>query len=387
MTDAPQISISEPAVLGVSVIDDEIATVVRDATGEIVASNHVELSDDSPGTALEALTELVDSAPFAIDHIVVTCARPSVRSHLDFSLQSPGAPTWAQSVSFVDLPHVLAHVAQGAVGGVAGVVVLGSTGAPALGSSVAVVDADRGSVLRAAEIGDTQAIAVTEPRGAGGLASQLGSLSPQTPPNTIVAVGSGAQLPEAIAAIETATRASVTVVAAPIFASAQGATELISAETRAIPVTAAAAPVAFAEAAGAGTTGLAPGARSGGSLRWWVIGGAIGVAAMLCLFALVALVTGGDDDRTPAAVTSTVTAPAATSEVTVTRTGRTATETETVVNEVTVTRTQTLPPETSTVPVTVTETAAPTATVTEQQIITSVVTSILEVPSESGVGG
>lgn len=375
MGESPEISIAEPAVLGVSVVADEIATVVRDATGEIVASNHVELADGSPASALEALRELVDTAPFTIDHIVATCARVDVRAHLEFSAHAPGGPAWGSAVSFIDLPHVLAHVARGEGTGVIGALALDRDGSLAVGSSVALVDAQYATVRGAVDVAVGDSIPLTQPAGARALAGYLRSLSRGPGPTRIVAVGSGAQLPEVITAISSATGASVFVGGAPVFALAQGATEAITAETQVIPVMPAPIPMPFGGHSGEATTAIRP-----SGARWWIIGGAAGLAALLCMVALVAVFTTNNNDA-PAAVTSTVTAPGTTTEVVVTRTGRP--DTETVTNEQTVTRTLTPPAVTSTVAQTTTE----TATVTVQQTVTSVVTStVLEAPSAAAPG-
>ena len=377
VSESPEISIAEPAVLGVSVVGDEIATVVRDATGEIVASNHVELADESPNAALDALRELVDSAPFAIDHIVLTCARPDVRAHLEFSMNAPGAPEWASAVSFVDLPHALAQVAHRDATGDVAAVVLDRFGALASGASIALVNAEHPSVLASAAVTAPQSVPLTDPQGAGGLVAHLNSLTRGAGATRVVAAGSGAQLPDAVRAIETATGTPVTVAAAPVFALAQGVTEVIAADTRAIPVAAAA--VGPAAAASVGPAAAAPTTAMGGvGVRWWIIGGAAGLAALLCVVALVALFTGKDDSGTPAAVTSTVTVPGPTSEVTVTRTGQP--DTQTVVDQQTVTSTVTRPPVTTTATQTVTSTATATATVTEQETVTSVVTTTVSAP-------
>lgn len=390
VSESPEISIADPAVLGVSVVGDEIATVVRDATGEIVASNHVELADESPNAALDALRELVDSAPFTIDHIVLTCARPDVRAHLEFSMNAPGAPEWASAVSFVDLPHALAQVAHRDATGDVAAVVLDRSGALASGASIALVNAEHSSVHASAAVAAPQSVPLTDPQGADGLVAHLNSLTRGAGATRVVAAGSGAQMPDSVRAIETATGSPVTVAAAPVFALAQGVTEVIAADTRAIPVAAAA--VGPAAAASVGTAAAAPTTAMGGvGVRWWIIGGAAGLAALLCVVALVALFTGKDDSGTPAAVTSTVTVPGPTSEVTVTRTGQP--DTQTVVDQQTVTSTVTRPPVTSTATQTVTSTATATATatVTEQETVTSVVTTTVTAPQlgpgNPGAGG
>ncbi|MGC5248633.1 hypothetical protein ACPXB3_17120 [Gordonia sp. DT219] len=385
MSESPEISIAEPAVLGVSVVGDEIATVVRDATGEIVASNHAELADGSPPAVLDALTELVGSAPFRIAHIVITCARSDVRSHLDFSVNAPGRPDWASAVSFIDLPHALAQAVRRDGTGEVAVVALDRAGALVRGTSIALVDATHASVLGAAEVAPDHALPVTDPVGAGWLVAHLDSLTGGSTVAGVLAVGSGAQMPEAVSAIEAATGASVTVAPAPVFALAQGVTEVITADTRAIPVTSAVAAAPAAPTAAAAVAGAKPTARHGSGFRWWIIGGAAGLAVLLCLIALVALFSTRGGDDAPAAVTSTVSVPGPTTEVTVTRTSRA--DAETVVDQQTVTRTRTVTPPPVSNTVTQTATVTATATVTEQETVTSVVTTTVPVPAAGDSGG
>ncbi|MEP9394941.1 hypothetical protein ABLE92_22295 [Gordonia sp. VNQ95] len=381
MSQSPDLNITGPAVLGVSVLGEEIASVVLDAAGEIVASNFVDLADDSPESALTALTELVDSAPFEIDHIVTTCARPDVRAHLDFALHGPGAPAWAAAVVFVDLPAALAQVAGREGGGVVGVVTLDQSGALATGDTLALVDATAARTIRTAQVSPADAHSLSDAAGATAAAALLRPLTADPSPARFLCVGSGAQLPEVVSAVAAATGRPAAPVGAPVFAVAQGATAVVLADTRAIPVGAAVGGAAVGGAAVGGaavghtapayaTDDAAPTTAIGShGLRWWAIGGAAGVAALLCLAVLVALFTGVGSE-TPAAVTSTTTVTGTTGEITVTRAGDPVTQT--VVDEQTVTETTTPPTVTRTTAQTVTQTQ--TQTQTETQTATQTVT-------------
>ncbi|MGW5523999.1 hypothetical protein [Gordonia sp. NPDC003950] len=377
MSQSPDLNITGPAVLGVSVLGEEVASVVLGAAGEIVASNFVDLADDSPESALTALTELVDSAPFEIDHIVTTCARPDVRAHLDFALHSPSAPAWATAVVFVDLPAALVQVAGRESGGIVGVVALDQSGALATGDTLALVDATAARTIRTAQVSPADAHSLSDAAGATAAADLLRPLTVDPSPARFLCVGSGAQLPEVVSAVAAATNRPTNAVAAPVFAVAQGATAVVLADTRAIPVGAALGGAAIGGAALGHTApafadDAAPTTALGShGLRWWAIGGAAGVAALLCLAVLVALFTGVGSES-PAAVTSTTTVTGTTGEVTVTRAGEPVTQT--VVDQQTVTETATPPTVTRTTTQTVTQTQTQTATATVTESATATVT-------------
>ncbi|MGW0036846.1 hypothetical protein [Gordonia sp. NPDC003376] len=404
MSQPAEFSVAEPAVLGVSVLGEEIAMVVRDATGDIVASNLVELTDASPTSAAAAFADLVESAPFRVDDIVIACARDDVRAHLESVLHGPSAPAWAASVGFVDLPSVLAQAARREADGVVVAVALDGAGSVAAGRTIALVDASHGTAVEALEVPVSQQIPVTHPEGLRPLADYLAASSVPR----VVCVGSGADTPGVIGAIES-TGVRATVVPAPVFALAQGTTQLLATTTHRIAPMAGVVPVPVAPvsavAAAAASRGAmppppadpallatapTPGSARGSTgfgLRWWAIGGAAGVAALVCLTVLVALFT-GDDGTSPAATTSTVTAPGTTEQVTVTRTE--AGDAATVTDEQTVTRTVTATPQTRTTERTVTETVTQTAdatvTATESETVTETVT-VTESPQGQGGSG
>lgn len=77
-------------VLGISVVDDQIASVVRDADGHILASNLVDLPDPSAPAVETAIVELVESVPVVVDQIGVSVSREDVRKHLAQVFASDG---------------------------------------------------------------------------------------------------------------------------------------------------------------------------------------------------------------------------------------------------------------------------------------------------------
>ena len=370
----PDITITEPAVLGVSVLGEDIATVVRDATGEIVASNFVELSDASADGAYAAFSDLVDSAPFTIVQTVIACADASTRAVFEQGLRGEGAPDWAAGVTFVPMSAALAQAARREADGLVAVVALDRAGAVPAGESLALVDASHATAIKATEVAAGQDLPVTDAQGSVALRDALTALAKGIAVTGVLCVGSGAELPGMSDAVATATGLRTTVAPAPIFAIAQGATQVMTADTRLIPVVGPAAAPSSAAYAAQTTPVAAAGTRTSG-LRWWAIGGALGLAALLCLITLVALFSGNGGDSSTANP-STVTVPGTTSEVTVTERGAAATAT--VVDEQTVTETVTTTrspvTETSTVTETATETSEATVTSTEQTTVTETTT-------------
>lgn len=373
MSQSPEMSITEPAVLGVSVLGREIATVVLDAHGDAVASNFVELDEDSPDAVLAALVELVDSAPFAIEHIVTTCARADVHTYLDAVLRGPDGPAWATTLTFVSLPAAMAQMARRETDGTVGVVAVDRSGAVVRGASIAVVDASNGVAIEAAQVGAADAIPLTEPSGVAAVSRHVDALAAGSGVARFLCVGSGAQLPGMLGALESGTGRAVSAVPAPAFALAGSATAIVLSDTGVIATGSGGAPIPLPVTADAAPTTV----LGGHGLRWWAIGGALGVAALACLTVLVALFT-GNDSTSPVAVTSTTTVTSGAATATVTRSG--VPVTETVVDEQTVTRTETPRTVTRTAtPPTVTQTdtatvSAPAATVTERETVSQTVT-------------
>lgn len=348
------------AVLGVTVVGDEIASVVLDGNGVIVASNIVDLADPSPAGASTAVSELIDSVPFAVDQVVVSCAEPDVQAHLRSSFVPDPSASWYGNLVVGDLPPALAETAraQPGVTGVVGIVDLDRAGAPAPGASVVVTDTATGDVLGSSEFRGP-IVAVTDARSAAALADTLGALPGAESITAVVCTGSGAELPGVAESLSYPTQRPVQIAELPALAPAVGATRLLMPE----PVDAA---PGFAPAA----------ARDRSGLRWWLIGAALGLAVLLGGVGLVlGLTSSRDNDRqTSPPAASTVTVTGSPERVTETRSGNAGTVTETVTD--TETRTVTPPPAPGG-----TNTVTETETQTETETTVSTTTTIIETPA------
>ncbi|MFT4127658.1 MAG: hypothetical protein QM662_15695 [Gordonia sp. (in: high G+C Gram-positive bacteria)] len=356
-----ELAIVEPAVLGASVVGNEIATVVRDATGEIVASNLVELSAVTPTAVVAGFAELITSAPFAIDQVIATCARADVRAGLEAAAAAADAPAWMSSMALVDEPVALAEVARREATGMVAVVALDQGGVVA-DRSVAIVDAATGAICDVGRLPGERSAPVTEAAGASDLATTVSALPAAASASTVLCLGSGAASPEVLAAVAAATGRQAIASASPVFALAQGAIDVLSGETRQLPFTAASpSPAADVPMAATVLTAATAPARPKPGLRWWLIGGAAALAALFFATVALALLAARDSGTTASAVTSTVTVPGTSTEITTGRRVVTATVTEE--NVVTVTMT----PETQT----------QTERETERQVVTRTVTETL----------
>ncbi|GAC67455.1 hypothetical protein [Gordonia soli] len=341
--------------LGVSVIEDQIASVVRGADGQVLASNLVDLRDGRPQTVVDAIDELATSVPYHVETIGIACARPSIQAHLTSALSfGPGSPDWHRRVFVTDLPAALAEVArtEATRGGVVALVDLGRDGAPSPGLSIVTVDTATGEVLGTSEFADGTPGAVTDPSGATALADAIHSTPGSDSVNTAIVTGAGAELPGVAPALEYALGRPVRVANQPSLAPAVG--------SAVVAQTPPPEPVGVV------------GPSSTVSRRWWMIGGAVAAALLLGAIAVTAVyatVSTRQDSAVPSVVTTTVTEQP--SRATVTRTAEPVTETvtesesarprETVTRESTVTRTR---PGT-TVTLTETETVYPSGAASE----------------------
>ncbi|MBA5847496.1 hypothetical protein [Gordonia amicalis] len=337
-------------VLGISVVDDQIASVVRDADGHILASNLVDLPDSSAPAVEAAIIELVDSVPVVVDQIGVSASREDVRKHLAQAFASDAAgESWHRRVVVTGYASALAEIActHATRGGVVAVVDLDRDAAPAAGTTVATVDTTSGAVLGTADFTTDRLAPVTDPDGASALATAVTKLPRGRDITSIIVVGPGAEMPGIAPAFEYAAQRPVTVAANPPLASAIGAAD--------------AALVALSAPAGA--------TRVSTGRRWWFVGAAIGAAVFLGAVGLTLILAA--ERATPEAVPVTVTeTPAA---VTVTADATTVTETETETPQArTTTVTSTPRPVTRTT--TVTEEVS-AATITETE------TTTIEVPA------
>ncbi|MGV9713949.1 hypothetical protein ACWDTI_25195 [Gordonia sp. NPDC003424] len=347
-TAAPMGGSSAGSVLGISVVEDQVASVVRAADGSVIASNLVDLPDPSAQSAQTAIRELVESVPYEIDRIGIACARPATQNYLQANLSPAGGrPGWYSKVSVTDLPAALAEAARAELPnrGIIAAIDLDRSAIPSPGSSVVTLDSATGEVLGTAEFAYGTPGPVTDPTCAREVADALTSAPGGSSVTSIVCTGPGAEVAGAAPALEYALARPVTVVDQPALAPAAGAA-IIAAKP--------------------------PGVHRGTSnRRWWLIGAALAGALALGAIAASAVFAGVDSERDDAvpATTTTITQPASTT--TVVRTAEPVTETRTERETATVsapapapstttvtnTETQTETAEPSTVTVTVTETA------------------------------
>lgn len=333
-------------VLGISVVDDQISSVVRDADGHILASNLVDLPDASAAGAEAAIVELVDSVPVEVDRIGISASRADVRDHLArvFAAGAGTGPSWSGKVVVTGYAAALAEIActHSTRGGVVAVVDLDRDAAPAAGTTLATVDTSSGAVLGTTDFALGEIASVTDPDAATRLATAVTRLPRGRDITSVIVVGPGAQLPGIAPAFEYAAQRPVTVADNPALASALGAAD-------AAVVAAAAPPVA---------------PRTSTGRRWWFVGAAIGAAVFLAAVGMTLILTAESTVAEPAPVTVTETPAAVTSteEATVTETA-----TETSVRTTTVTST----PRPVTRTETVTESAPETYTVTETETVTA----------------
>ncbi|MFW0786419.1 hypothetical protein AAFP35_18125 [Gordonia sp. CPCC 206044] len=340
-------SSSAGSVLGISVVEDQVASVVRDAGGEIIASNLVDLPDPSAQSAETAIGELVGSVPYEIHRIGVACARPATQNYLQANLApDPTRPAWHDKVVVTDMPAALAEVARAQFGsrGIVAVIDLDRAGVPSPGSSVVTLDSATGEVLGTAEFAYGSPGPVTDPDHAGAVADAMTSAPGGSSVTSVLLTGPGAEMPGVAAAMEYALARPVTVAPQPALAPAVGAAVI---GARRSPV------------------------GGASNRRWWLIGAALVGAVVLGAIAASAVLAGVDSGK-EAAPPSTVTAPPST--ITLTETPEPVTKTQTETEQVTatpdretVTRTRTVTPsdQPTEEPSTVTETATETETVTE----------------------
>lgn len=350
------------AVLGISVVDAAVTSVVRGGAGEIIASNIVDLAEPSPIAAQVAITELIESVPFAVDQIFIACARPSTGTFLaDAFGVKPGAPAWASKVSVADLPIALAEVARAEQtrGGIVAVVDLDREGVPVAGRSIITVDTTNGTIIGASEFNHGSPAPITSPDGANAVSDAVVTMPGGAAVTQVLCCGPGAELPGLSPALEYAVSRPVNVVSMPTLATATGAA---IAALRTAPV----APPAPAPAP-------VPARTTNNSTQWWLVGA--GIVASLLLGGIVGalLAGGGNDEPEVVATTSTVTQTEEAETITETQ----APDTETVVRVET--STVTAPPSTTTE--TTTETLPP-STVTETETETVEITVEPESPTD-----
>ena len=348
------------SVLGLTVTDDAIVSVVRGPAGDIVASNIVDLVDSTPQDAFVAIAELVDSVPLAVDAIGVAASRQTTGGYLAERF-APGAaaPVWAPKVQMVDFPVALAEVARAEPtrGGIIAVVDLDGAGVPAAGRSIITVDVQSGAIVGTAEFNDGAPAPITEPEGANAVADAVTTMPGGSSVAQVLCTGAGAELPGVAPAFEYAVARPVSIATAPTLAGATGAAisaQRMSAEQPGPTVRTRVAAVADQPAAT--------------PRRWWLAAAAI--VAALALGAVIGALIAGNASSDPENVSNT---SGATATVT-----RTATKT---VKQPRTTVTETVRGEGATVTERDTETATATQTATRTR--TATVTETEEAPAET----
>ncbi|GAA1460057.1 rod shape-determining protein [Williamsia maris] len=339
-------------VLGVSVTDLQIASVVMEvSTGNVLARNVVDLTDSSPETVFDAITQLVESAPFAVDAVTVACAQRSMQVSLHNTVTAGAKtdPEWFSRTTITDTPFAFANVAaaQSDQRGVVVVLDLAADAVPFNELSIAAVDTETATVVGAVQLptgGEREP--VTDTPGAQAVAGAFGLLpSTDVGRSGVFVVGPGAEVPGVAPTLEYETQLPVQIASEPTYAAAHGAA----------------------------LHGRNRGVTGSNRTRWLaLVGAAVAAAVLAAVVVGVVLFTGGDDEPSPAGSESSVTtsAPTTTTPAPTTTRSRPPTTTTTTTTEE---ETEEFvpppapPPETVTVtqpPRTVTRTTTPPPTTT-----------------------
>jgi hypothetical protein len=330
-------------VLGISVTDLEIASVVADSdTGEVLARNFVELPAKAPLDVFDAIYQLVQSAPILPSAITVACADSAITQAVGDIIDSgrlpaelmpeptePGvprsAPDWFAQTTVVASPVAYAEIAS-VIFGARGVVLvadLDRSGALFPGQSVALIDTNTRVVVGASEISGVGARPpVTEPDGAQLLADAVGVVdNPAGALQGIAVLGPGAAMPGVAPSLEYALQLPVQVTDDGQYAAAYGA--------------------AMVAASMAG--------RSANNSRWVLLSAAVAAALLVAVGVITAVVMTGDSSIPKTAVDEhSTTSQSTTSTTTTTTSPKKATPRSTISSP-------TLPPETTQPPVTTEE--------------------------------
>lgn len=349
-------------VLGIAVVDRQIASVVHDADGKTLASNLVELDAETPAAVEAAIVELVESVPYHVDSIGVACADAALTEILGqrFVL-TPGRPTWYELVTVSDVSPALAQVAvtQANRPGSVAMVNLDESSAPTPGLSIAIVDTATGMITAQSHF-DTRhspddPSAVVDPAGANTVAGAIAALPGGDAVTSVICTGPGAQIPGVAPAFEYAMQRPVQIATEPVFAIASGAAAMSQQTPVARPV-----PV--------------DGYDRANRRRWWLIGASVAASLFVAAIAAAAVLFGtGTAQRVVEGPTLSVTTETVTQtpeRVTVTEAGprRTTTSVRTVTPK------RTTVTQTSTETTTVTDQGGPTVTQTETATVTTTVT-------------
>ncbi|MBJ7291177.1 hypothetical protein [Williamsia sp.] len=350
-------------VLGVSVTDLQIASVVMEvSTGNVLARNVVDLTDSSPDTVFDAITQLVESAPFAVDAVTVACAQRSmqVALHNTVTAGSSTDPDWYSRTIVTDTPFAFANVAaaQSDQRGVVVVLDLAADAVPFNELSIAAVDTESATVVGAVQLptgGEREP--VTDTPGAQAVAGAFGLLpTTDVGRSGVFVVGPGAEVPGVAPALEYETQLPVQIASEPTYSAAHGAA--LHGRNRGV-------------------------AGSSSRNRWLaLVGAAVAAAVLAAVVVGVVLFTGDDDDPSPAGSESSVstTAPTTTTPAPTTTRSRPPTTTTTTTEE----ETDDFVPAPAPPPETVTVTQPPrTVTRTTTPKPSTVPSQASEVPSNS----
>lgn len=221
-------------VMGIAVVDGQVASVVRDEFDNVVATNAVDIGDESPATIVSTVVDLVTSVPFEVSRIGLVAADPNLVNALRGAFApAPNRPDWYPAVTVDVLDTAIGQLARTdpalsgdrtGTGSVA-VVNLDEYTAPTAGIPIMTVDPRSGAVTGAVpwQPGFDEPTAVLDPSGAANVAGVISSIPGSESISHVVFTGSGADVPGVHAAFEQALGRPVVVAAQPRFAIAGAA--------------------------------------------------------------------------------------------------------------------------------------------------------------------
>lgn len=232
-------------VIGIAVVDGQVASVVRDDNDAVVATHVVDVDDQSAASIGGAVIDLVSSAPFEVSRIGLVAPPAQVDALRAAFAPAPDRPVWFAGVSvdtvdsaLVELTRTDATPIEGSAGPATGslggtsksvaVVNLDEYTAPTSGMPIVTVDPQTGTITgRASWSPDhEQHTAVLDPTGAATVASAIASIPGSESITHVVFTGAGAAVPGVHAAFERALGRPVVIAPRPQFAIAGAAAGL-----------------------------------------------------------------------------------------------------------------------------------------------------------------
>ncbi|MFT4200751.1 MAG: hypothetical protein QM634_08490, partial [Gordonia sp. (in: high G+C Gram-positive bacteria)] len=207
-------------VIGFAVVDGQIASVVRDSADAVVATNMVDLRDESAATISATVADLVSSAPFEVSRIGLVAADPVLVEQLRAAFApGPGAPRWYSlvTVDVLDTAMVgltLSDPGLGADRGNVALVNLDEYTAPTAGIPILAVDPRSGAITGRTtwQPAFDEPTAVLDPSGAANVAGAIAAMPGGDAVTRVVFTGSGAGVPGVRSAFEQALGRPVAVV-------------------------------------------------------------------------------------------------------------------------------------------------------------------------------